>query len=133
MRTFWPVLLLGASALAQAPDLILQHGKIATVDSGFRIAEAVAITRDRITAVGNSASISKLADSHTRIVDLRGKTVIPGLIDDHYHMLSKAVDQYLGVEVALVGSIDEMLAAIRAKVDSTPPGQWVFTTSGWLP
>lgn len=132
-RAFWFVLLLGPSALAQSPDLILQHGKIITVDGGFRIAEAVAIARDRITAVGNSAFISKLADSHTRIVDLRGRTVIPGLIDDHYHMLSKAVDQYLGVEVALVGSIDEMLAAIRAKVDSTPLGQWVFTTSGWLP
>ena len=127
------MLAFGGIALAQPPDLILQRGKIVTVDGKFRIAQALAIAGDRITAVGDLASISKLADPHTRVVDLRGRTVIPGLIDDHYHMLSKAVDQYLGVEVALVGSIDEMLAAIRAKVGSAAPGEWVFTTSGWLP
>ena len=127
------MLVFGGIALAQAPELILRNGKIVTVDGNSRIAQALAIAGGRITAVGDSASISKLADPHTRVVDLRGRTVIPGLIDDHYHMLSKAVDQYLGVEVALVGSIDEMLAAIRAKVDTTAPGVWVFTTSGWLP
>ena len=132
-RTFLSVLVFGGIALAQAPELILRNGKIVTVDGNSRIAQALAIAGGRITAVGDSASISKLADPHTRVVDLRGRTVIPGLIDDHYHMLSKAVDQYLGVEVALVGSIDEMLAAIRAKVDTTAPGVWVFTTSGWLP
>ncbi len=74
-----------------------------------------------------------LAGSETQRLDLQGKTVIPGLIDDHYHFLSKAVDQYLGVEVALVKSIDEMAARIREKVAQSAPGELVYTTSGWMP
>jgi predicted amidohydrolase YtcJ len=102
------------------------------VDRRFSIQQAVAIGA-KILAVGDSRSIQDLAGRGTRLIDLKGKTVIPGLMDDHYHMLSKALDQYLGVEIPLVGSIAEMLDAIKRKIEKTPPGEIVYTTSGWLP
>lgn len=123
----------GVSQRARGPDLILHNGKIVTVDAEFSVKQAVAIAGDKIFSVGDDGSILELATPSTRIIDLKGKTVIPGLIDDHYHMLSKAVDQYLGVDVTLVSSVTEMLDAIKAKVAATPPHETVYTTSGWLP
>ena len=67
------------------PDLILHNAKIITVDQQFRIVQALAITGDRITATGTNASILKLKGKSTEVVDLKGKTVIPGLIDNHAH------------------------------------------------
>lgn len=114
-------------------DLILHNGKIVTVDAEFSIKQAVAIAGDKILSVGDDSSVLELATPSTKIIDLKGKTVIPGLIDNHYHMLDKAVDQYLGVDVTLVSSIAEMLDVIKAKIAATPPHETVYTTSGWLP
>ena len=78
----------GASMRAQqaAPtDVILTNGKIITVDDRFSIAEAVAVRGDRIAAVGTNSEITKLAGPATRRVDLRGRAVVPGLIDNHAH------------------------------------------------
>src|SRR5580692_24790 len=74
-----------------APDLILSNGKIVTVDERFTIAQAVAISGDRILAVGSNQEIAKLAGPQTRRVDLGGRTVIPGLIDNHMHLLRGAL------------------------------------------
>ncbi len=122
----------GAQASVDA-DVILRNGKIVTIDQNFSIAQAIAIRGESILAVGSNAEVGHYAGPRTKIVDLAGKTVIPGLIDDHYHMLSKAVDQYLGVEIALVPSIVAMQQAIKQKADSTPVGETIYTTSGWLP
>ncbi len=75
-----------------APDLILSNGKIITVDERFTIAQAVAIRGDRIVAVGTNQDIARLAGPSTRRIDLRGKSVIPGLIDNHMHLLRAADD-----------------------------------------
>src|ERR1700741_1175183 len=83
----------GVVAAAQAPgapaaaDLTLSNGKIVTVDERFTIAQAVAVKGDRIVAVGSTQEIAKLAGPNTRTVDLRGRTAIPGLIDNHLHLL----------------------------------------------
>src|SRR5437867_3118149 len=79
----------GAMLRAQqpAPDLILTNGKIITVDERFTIAQAVAVRADRIVAVGTSQDISRLAGTSTRRIDLAGKAVMPGLIDNHMHLL----------------------------------------------
>ena len=74
-------------AQQNAPDVIMSNGKIITVDERFTIAQAVAITGDRIVAVGTNADINRLAGSNTRRIDLRGRSVIPGLIDNHMHLL----------------------------------------------
>src|SRR5579863_3636907 len=87
------VLLVGAGALSvlraqqPAPDLILSNGKIITVDERFTIAQAVAIKGDRIVAVGTNQDIARLAGPGTRRIDLMGRAVIPGLIDNHMHLL----------------------------------------------
>ena len=67
------------------PDMILVNGRIITVDKHFSVAEAVAIQDDRFIAVGTTADVAKLAGPSTMRIDLKGKTVIPGLIDFHLH------------------------------------------------
>ena len=70
-----------------APDLILSNGKIITVDERFTIAQAVAIRGDQVVAVGTNQEIDRLAGAGARRIDLRGRAVIPGLIDNHMHLL----------------------------------------------
>src|ERR1051325_913786 len=77
---------LGACWLAaQQPSLILSNGKILTVDPNFSTAQAVAVTGKTITAVGNTADIMKLAGPNTQVIDVKGRTVIPGTMDTHLH------------------------------------------------
>ena len=66
---------------------LVSDGKIITVDERFTIAQAVAIKNDRIMAVGTNQEIAQLAGPNTRKIDLKGKSVIPGLIDNHTHLL----------------------------------------------
>src|SRR5690242_20391063 len=69
----------------EAPDLVLYNGKIVTVDGNFSIAQAVAIRGDRFAAVGSDEAIRRMAGAKTQQIDLKGRTVIPGLIDGHLH------------------------------------------------
>ena len=89
-------------------DLILLNGKIITVDKNFTIAEAVAINKDKIIAVGSNKEIRKLANKQTKIIDLEGKTVIPGLIDAHAHPELASVSE-LDQEIPDVHTIGELL------------------------
>ena len=84
-----PVFLLSISLSAHADpaDTVLLGGKVVTVDSAFSIQEAVAIKDSRIQAVGSSEDISKHIGKETRVIQLDGKTVIPGLIDNHVHIV----------------------------------------------
>src|SRR5205809_1004154 len=93
MKARW-ILVAAAAAILRAqqaaPDVILSNGKIITVDERFTIAQAVAIRGDRIVAVGTNQDIAPLAGPNTRRIDLRGRAVIPGLIDNHMHLLRAA-------------------------------------------
>src|ERR1700730_3919105 len=73
-----------------AADLILSNGKIVTVDERFTIAQAVAIRGNRIVATGTNQEMARLAGPNTRRIDLKSQTVIPGLIDNHIHLLRAA-------------------------------------------
>ena len=77
-------------ALAGEADLLLVNGKIVTVDDQFRIAQAVAIKGSRIVAVGKTADVRKEAAANAKVIDLKGRTVIPGLIDNHSHWIRAA-------------------------------------------
>jgi predicted amidohydrolase YtcJ len=108
------------------PDTVLYNGKIVTVDSEFSIADAVAIKDGRFTAVGKGKDILTLAGSETYLIDLNGRTVIPGLNDTHNHMS----DVGLGMlKVSLEGStcIADIVRVIQEKVRVTPPGHWITT------
>ena len=82
------------TATAQPPDLIVHHGKIATVDDKFSLVEALAVRGERIVALGRNDDIVKLAGPQTKLVDLQGRTVIPGLCDSHVHASGAALYEY---------------------------------------
>src|SRR5262245_46772749 len=77
-------------AQAQTADTILINGKIVTVDDRFSIAQALAMQGQRIVAVGSTADVDRLKGPNTRVIDLAGRTVIPGLIDNHAHWVRAA-------------------------------------------
>lgn len=113
------------------PDTVLHNGKIVTVDAQSSVAEAVAIAGDRIVAVGNDHDIRALAGSGTRQVDLRGTSVIPGLIDNHTHPMQaglEAADVGAKVDVASARSIREILTRISTAVHDARPGEWITTS-----
>ena len=122
----------GISA-AQAPDTILYNGKILTVDSAFTVAEAVAITGERITAVGTNSEIRNLADDSTRITDLEGATVIPGLIDNHFHFLRAVQRWHRQPRLDGINTRRQALEILAAKVAEFPAGEWLLTQGGWYP
>ena len=134
------VLLVGAGALSllhaqqaapAAPDVILANGKIITVDDRFSIVQAVAIQGDRIVAVGTNQDIGRLAGPNTRRVDLRGRSVTPGLIDNHMHLLRAGTTWQWEVRLDGVESRKRGLEMLRAKAAAVGPGQWVYTLGGW--
>lgn len=110
-----------------APDLILLNGHVITVDRNFSIAEGVAIAGDRILTTGNADQLRSLAGRSTRIVDLKGHTVIPGLMDNHLHGAGGGP----GVDLSRARSLDEVYAAIAARVKQTAPGDLIVSNSDW--
>ena len=128
-------LLLPSVVAAQSPDRILYNGKILTVDEKFSTAQAIAIRGERIVAVGTDAAIRTLADSRTAQTDLKGRTVIPGLIDNHLHYLRGS--NFMPYELRLEGVLSrkEALEKIAARAKALGPGsesgKWVFVLGGW--
>jgi predicted amidohydrolase YtcJ len=133
VRLFLLVLLAGfVSAHAQeAPDTIFLNGKIVTVDEFFSIAEAVAVRGDTIVAVGSNEDIDSLKGDATRVLDLQGRTVIPGLIDNHNHVVRAT--EYWPNDTRLDGvtSRSTALAMLKAKAQKLPPGEWLMSLGGW--
>jgi predicted amidohydrolase YtcJ len=113
------------------PDVVLSNGKIITVDDRFSIAQAVAIKGDRIVAVGTNQEIAKLAGATTRRIDLRGRAVVPGLIDNHMHLLRFGTTWQQEVRLDGVGTRKEALERLRARVKTVAPGEWVISLGGW--
>jgi predicted amidohydrolase YtcJ len=113
------------------PDLILSNGKIITVDERFTIAQAVAIQGGRIVAVGSNQQIAQLAGANTRQVDLMGKSVIPGLIDNHMHLLRAASTWVRELRFDGVESRKQAIEMLRARVKAVGPGEWVYNIGGW--
>jgi predicted amidohydrolase YtcJ len=114
-----------------APDTILYNGKIVTVDDFFSIEEAIAISGERIAAVGANADIRALAGPATELVDLAGRTVIPGLIDNHNHIIRAT--EYWPNEARLDGVTSrlEALTLLEEKAAALPPGEWLMSLGGW--
>ena len=120
---------LAGSAKGDAADLVLYGGTIYTVDEKNPGAEAVAIKGDRVIDVGSNDRVKKWISKKTRLIDLEGGTVVPGLIDCHGHM------EWYGRSRGGVGlydtkSYDEVLRRVKARLDTVKPGDWVFG-GGW--
>jgi predicted amidohydrolase YtcJ len=126
------LLLCALAASAQVPDLILLNGKVITVDDRFSIAQAIAIKGDRFLATGSSQQIASLAGPDTRRIDLHGRTVIPGLIDDHIHLLRAASTWLRELRFDGVYSRTQALDMLRARVKTAQPGEWIYNLGGWM-
>ncbi len=126
-------LVLAGPGGAQTADIILIHGKILTMDEHFSVREALAVSEGRIAALGRSNDIMRLAGRKTRVVDLRGRTVIPGLIDSHIHAIRAALSY--SVEVSWIGasSLEEALGRVRDAARAAKPGDWLIVAGGWTP
>jgi predicted amidohydrolase YtcJ len=112
-------------------DLVLTNGKIVTVDERFTIAQALAVRGDRIVAVGSNAEIAGLAGPSTRRIDLRGRTVVPGFIDNHMHLLRAATTWGRELRWDGVYSRKQAVELLKARAQSAGHGQWVFSIGGW--
>jgi predicted amidohydrolase YtcJ len=118
-----------AEAWAQAPDTLLLNGKVVLYDAAP--AEALAVSGDTIAAIGSSAAIRSLAGPRTRLIDLGGRTVIPGLIDSHIHAIRAGLTFTTEVQWIGVRTLAEALGRIKAKADVAPKGTWLVVAGGW--
>ena len=118
---------------AQTPDMLLVNGKIVTVDDRFTIAQALAISGDRILKVGTTAEIQALKGPQTRVIDLAGRTVIPGLIDNHFHLTRAVATWHQQARFEGVDSRRDALRILAAKASSLSPGEWIMVQGGWTP
>jgi predicted amidohydrolase YtcJ len=115
-----------ARAGTNSADLILTNGKIITVDPAFTIAQAIAIAGDRILAVGPDAAVAAMASPATRVVDLKGKAVIPGITDGHAHMDREALRNVFPA-LGPVRSIRDIQERIAELARAKQPGEWIVT------
>jgi predicted amidohydrolase YtcJ len=112
-----------------APDLILHHGRIYTLAGEPSVVEAVAVKEGRILTVGGNAPLLALADAQTRLIDLQGRSVIPGIFDSHNHLLQVGV-KLTRIRLDECRSAAEMMELVRARAQVTPPGHWIIG-EGW--
>ena len=109
-----------------AADCVLVNGRIVTLDSARPRATALAVAGDRIVAVGGDREIRRLRDRRTKVVDLRGATVVPGLVDAHAHLDREGL-KYLYPSLARCRSISDVQAVIRRLATARPRGEWIVT------
>ena len=113
------------------PTVILYDGKISTVDKRNSTVEAIALRDGEIMATGSTKSVKKLAQRGTKLIDLNGRRVLPGLIDGHIHGMREGYHCWTQVvRLDLVTSRATALGMYKAKADQLPDGRWIWTTSG---
>jgi len=127
------VLLFGAAMPQRqvaSADLILLNGNIYTVNQKMPHAEAVAVKGDRIVFVGTNAAVKSYQGPNTRVVDLKGATVVPGMTDAHYHFLGVG-QREMNLNLEGITSLEDFLAKVKERVDKAQPGEWI-TGRGWI-
>jgi predicted amidohydrolase YtcJ len=113
------------------PDVILHRGLFTTLDRGNPTASAVAIRDGRFTAVGRDQEIMALAGPATRIIDLKGRRVLPGLIDNHLHLIRGGLNFNMELRWDGVRSLADAMDMLKRQVAITPPPQWVRVVGGF--
>ncbi len=114
------------------PDaMILYNGRITTLDRTMPIATAVAIENGRFSAVGQDEDILRLRTPSTTVIDLMGRTAIPGLNDSHLHLIRGGLNFNMELRWDGVPSLSDALRMLREQSHRTPPPQWVRVVGGW--
>ncbi len=125
--------ILPADSFAESADVALVNGKVLTVDANFSTQQAVAVRGERIVSVGSNSRIRPWIGADTRVIDLQGKTLIPGLIDNHVHFVRHALRWEHEARIDGIVSRAKALSVISSKAKSMRPGQWVLVIGGWSP
>lgn len=116
---------------ATTPDLILRNGRFTTLDRANPAASAVAIAQGRFTKVGDDREVMALAGAGTRVIDLGGRSVLPGLIDNHLHIIRGGLNFNMELRWDGVKSLADAMAMLKAQVAVTPAPQWVRVVGGF--
>ena len=114
-----------------SPDLILHRGLFTTLDRSNPTASAVAIKDGAFTAVGHDADVMKLAGPSTKLIDLKGRRVLPGLIDNHLHIIRGGLNFNMELRWDGVRSLSDAMAMLKRQVAITPSPQWVRVVGGF--
>src|SRR6516225_8944701 len=119
------------AAAAESADTVLFNGKILTADKDFSVREAIAIAHGQVLATGTTADMKKLAEADAKMIDVGGRSVIPGLTDGHIHGIRAALT--FGTEVNWIGvpSLKEALEKIRQAAKTQAAGSWIIIAGGW--
>ena len=115
---------------AEAADMVFKNGNIYTANDRQPKAEAVAVKAGRIIFVGSNADAKRYEGKQTRVVDLKGETVVPGLTDAHYHLIGVG-QREMTLNLEGSSSLEDFLTKVKARVDRAKPGEWV-TGRGWI-
>ncbi len=125
---------LGGVRAQEKADLILFNGKVITVDAQGSVFQAVAIKGDKILAVGSDADVLALVQPGCRKIDLRGKTVTPGLVDSHYHLMYYGAQfwpGYLNIRHPVVTSKADLLRVVGDYARQLRVGDWISANQGF--
>ena len=117
--------------MTAAPELILHNGRFTTLDRSQPEVSAVAVSGGRFSHVGEAGAIMPLAGPQTRVIDLRGRRVLPGLIDNHLHLIRGGLNFNMELRWDGVRSLADAMAMLRAQVAVTPAPQWVRVVGGF--
>ncbi|HLA09155.1 MAG TPA: amidohydrolase [Pyrinomonadaceae bacterium] len=114
----------------QSADLVFKNGNIYTASERTPQAEAIAVKGDKIVFVGSNRAAQRFVGTDTRVVDLQGKTVVPGFADSHQHLAGVGLRE-MTLNLEDLNSLEAFLNAVKARVDQAKPGEWI-TGRGWI-
>ncbi|HJU92763.1 MAG TPA: amidohydrolase [Pyrinomonadaceae bacterium] len=122
--------LIPAHQSVTSADIVFKNGNVYTVNDKASRAEAIAVKADRIVFVGSNADAQKYVGQSTRVVDLKGNTVLPGFTDSHQHLSGVGLRE-MTLNLEGTTSLEDFLAKVKARVAQAKPGDWV-TGRGWI-
>lgn len=122
--------LVSGGAGVEAADVVFVNGNVYTVSEGQPRAEAIAVKGDRIIFVGSNREVKRYEGQRTRIVDLHGATVVPGMTDSHNHLIGIG-QREMTLNLEGTTSLEDLLAKVKARVERAKPGEWI-TGRGWI-
>src|SRR5437588_10670243 len=115
---------------ADPADVVFVNGNVYTVNEKQPRAEAIAVKGDRIVFVGSNANAKRFQGAGTRVIDLHGETVVPGMTDAHYHFIGVG-QREMNLNLEGITNLEDFLAKVKERVDRTKPEEWV-TGRGWI-
>src|SRR3982750_3264504 len=123
-------LMTGVASKVETVDIVFKNGNVYTVNDRQPRAQAIAVKGDRIVFVGSDSEAQKYTAKQTRVVDLHGQTVVPGMTDAHYHLIGVG-QREMTLNLEGTTSLEDFLAKVKARVERARPGEWV-TGRGWI-